>query len=59
MSREALKDSQYRAVKDILAFYINNYPKTRIFPGKALTLGGSHRIDQFGSRAYAATFLQL
>ena len=51
MSREALEDSQYRAVKDILAIYVNNYPDTRIFPGKALTLGGSHRIDQFGSRA--------
>jgi len=51
MSREALEDTQYRAVKDILAIYVNNYPETRIFPGKALTLGGSHRIDQFGSRA--------
>ena len=51
MSREALVDSQYRAVKDILAIYVNNYPDTHIFPGKALTLGGSHRIDQFGSRA--------
>lgn len=51
LSREALVDSQYRAVKDILAIYINNNPRTRIFPGKGLTLGGSHRIDQFGSKA--------
>ena len=51
MSREALEDSQYRAVKDILAIYVRNYPDTHIFPGKALTLGGSHRIDQFGSKA--------
>lgn len=51
MSREALYDTQYRAVKDILAIYVRNNPQTRIFPGKALTLGGSHRIDQFGSRA--------
>jgi len=51
MSREALEESQYRAIKDILAIYINNYPATRIFPGKSLTLGGSHRIDQFGSGA--------
>ncbi len=51
MSREALAESQYRAIKDILAIYINNYPATRIFPGKSLTLGGSHRIDQFGSGA--------
>lgn len=51
MSREALFDTQYRAAKDILAIYITNNPRTRIFPGKALTLGGSHRIDQFGSKA--------
>jgi hypothetical protein len=51
MSREALIDSQYRAAKDILAIYIMHNPETRIFSGKALTLGGSHRIDQFGSKA--------
>lgn len=51
MSREALFETQYRAVKDLLAIYIRNNPRTRIFPGKSLTLGGSHRIDQFGSRA--------
>jgi len=51
MSREALEESQYRAIKDILAIYFNNNPATRIFPGKSLTLGGSHRIDQFGSGA--------
>jgi hypothetical protein len=51
MSREALINSQYRAAKDILAIYSYNNPQTRIFHGKALTLGGSHRIDQFGSKA--------
>jgi len=51
MSREALYETQYRAVKDILTIYVRNNPSTRIFPGKALTLGGSHRIDQFGSKA--------
>jgi len=51
MSREALVNSQYRAAKDILAIYCRNHPATRIFYGKALTLGGSHRIDQFGSKA--------
>ncbi|NLN30095.1 MAG: GH3 auxin-responsive promoter family protein [Bacteroidales bacterium] len=51
MSRESLYETQYRAVKDLLAIYIRNNPRTRIFLGKSLTLGGSHRIDQFGSRA--------
>ncbi len=49
MSREALEDCHYRAAKDILAIYTANYPLTRIFNGKSLTLGGSHRINQFSN----------
>jgi hypothetical protein len=49
MSREALEDCHYRAAKDILAIYTSNYPDTRIFSGKSLTLGGSHRINQFSN----------
>ncbi|HEX2970428.1 MAG TPA: GH3 auxin-responsive promoter family protein [Bacteroidales bacterium] len=49
MSREALEDCHYRAAKDILAIYTSIYPQTRIFNGKSLTLGGSHRINQFSN----------
>ena len=49
MSREALEDCHYRAAKDILAIYTMNNPQTRIFTGKALTLGGSNRINQFNN----------
>ena len=49
MSREALEDCHYRAGKDILAIYTMNNPHTRIFTGKGLTLGGSHRINQFSN----------
>src|SRR5512133_3682021 len=49
MSREALEDCHYRAAKDILAIYTSLYPLTRIFNGKSLTLGGSHRINQFSN----------
>lgn len=49
MSREALEDCHYRAAKDILAIYTINNPQTRIFTGKALTLGGSHKINQFSN----------
>lgn len=49
MSREALEDCHYRAAKDILAIYTKNYPQTKIFNGKSLTLGGSHRINQFSN----------
>jgi len=49
MSRESLEDCHFRAAKDILAIYARNYPETRIFTGKALTLGGSHKVTQFSN----------
>jgi hypothetical protein len=49
MSREALEDCHYRAAKDILVIYTMQRPDTRIFQGKSLTLGGSHRINQFSN----------
>ena len=49
MSREALEDCHYRAAKDILAIYSMQKPGTRIFSGKGLTLGGSHRMNQFSN----------
>ena len=51
MTREALDDCHYRAGKDVLAIYALNNPPTRIFSGKALTLGGSHRMDQFSNKS--------
>ena len=49
ISQEALEECHYRAGKDILAIYTMNNPQTRIFTGKGLTLGGSHRINQFSN----------
>jgi hypothetical protein len=49
MSREALEDCHYRAGKDILIIYSLQRPETRIFSGKSLTLGGSHKINQFSN----------
>jgi hypothetical protein len=49
MSTEALEDCHYRAGKDILIIYTMQNPDTKIFSGKCLTLGGSHRINQFNS----------
>ena len=51
MSHEALKDCHYRAAKDVLAIYIRNNPATHIFPGKGLTLGGSHKINKFSNKS--------
>ena len=49
MSRESLEDCHYRAGKDILIIYTLQRPDTRIFSGKSLTLGGSHKINQFSN----------
>ena len=49
MSREALEDCHYRAGKDILVLYTMLKPDTMIFSGKGLTLGGSHKINQFSN----------
>ena len=49
MSREALEDCHYRAAKDILVIYAMQKPETKIFSGKSLTLGGSHRMNQFSN----------
>lgn len=48
---EALKNCHYRASKDVMAIYINNNPETRILPGKALILGGSHKINRTGDHS--------
>ena len=49
MSRESLEECHYRAGKDILILYTMQRPETRIFSGKSLTLGGSHKINQFSN----------
>jgi hypothetical protein len=48
VSREALHQCHFQGARDVLMFYIRNYPRTRMFDGKALTLGGSHRPETDG-----------
>ena len=46
LSQEAMEDCHFKGGKDMLSIYCNNYPETRIFSGKGLTLGGSHQLNQ-------------
>lgn len=48
----ALESTHYRGAKDCLALYTANNPSTRIFMGKGLTLGGSHRVNNFSNSSY-------
>lgn len=42
VSAEGLKDLHYKGGKDVVAMYLGNNPKSRMFDGKGLILGGSH-----------------
>jgi hypothetical protein len=52
VSKEAMEKCHFRGGKDVLALYTNNYPDSKIFNGKGLTLGGSHKIDNFNNQSY-------
>ena len=42
VTRDGLKDTHYAGGFDSVALYLRNNPKSRIFDGRALILGGSH-----------------
>jgi hypothetical protein len=49
VSQESLEECHYKAGKDLISIYVNNYPDTQIFSGKSLAVGGSlqeNNLDQ-------------
>ncbi|ACX84131.1 putative auxin-regulated protein [Blattabacterium sp. (Periplaneta americana) str. BPLAN] len=44
VTKLSMHECHYKAGKDMLSIYIHNHPKTKIFFGKALRLGGSHEL---------------
>ncbi len=52
VSNESLKDCHFKGARDTLAVYFQNNPESRIFSGKGLTLGGSHKIDNYSTQSY-------
>jgi len=46
VSDDALEYCHLKAGKDMLCLYINNNPKTQLFTGKSLRLGGSSEVYQ-------------
>jgi hypothetical protein len=42
VTHEGLHHIHYQGPKDVVAFYLANHPKSRLFSGKSLILGGSH-----------------
>lgn len=45
VSREALTGCHQKAGMDVMALYCHNRPDTKVFQGKGLILGGSHKIS--------------
>ena len=52
VSQEALEECHYKAGKDMLSIYCNNYPDTLLFDGRGLAMGGSHRITEINNEIY-------
>ncbi|MCX6231003.1 MAG: GH3 auxin-responsive promoter family protein [Bacteroidetes bacterium] len=52
VSEESLEECHFKGGKDMLSIYCNNYPDNRIFDGRSLALGGSHKISEFNSDSY-------
>lgn len=48
VSLESLDDCQYNGGRDMIAIHCSHHPKTKLFTGKNLGLGGSLEVDKFG-----------
>ena len=46
VSQEALDDCHYKGGKDMISLYVNNYPETKLFRGKSLSIGGSSQVNE-------------
>lgn len=45
VSQEALEDCHFKGGKDMISLYVNNYPETKLFRGKSLSIGGSSQVN--------------
>ncbi len=52
ISRDCLEECHFRGGRDVLAIYMQNNPESKLFSGKSLTLGGSHKIDNYSTQSY-------
>ena len=52
VSKDSLEDVHFRGGRDVLALYLKNYPDSGILSGKALTLGGSSKVNSINNNCY-------
>jgi hypothetical protein len=46
ISDESLADNHFKAAKDVLTNYYNNFPGSDLLTGKSLVVGGSHQLSK-------------
>lgn len=52
VSQQTLSECHFKAGKDVLALYYQNYPNSNIANGKCLAIGGSHQINQLSGDSF-------
>jgi len=52
VSKDSLEDVHIRGGRDVLAIYLKNHPESGVLSGKALTLGGSHKVHNYNNNCY-------
>ena len=52
ITKDSLEACHLRGPKDVFALYIRNNPYSGVLKGKSLTLGGSHRVNNFNNNSY-------
>lgn len=45
LSEESFKEMHYKASKDVVTNYYNNFPQSDLLTGKGLVVGGSHQLN--------------
>ncbi len=52
VSQESLEDCHFKAGKDTLSLYCNNFPNTKLFDGRSLMLAGSKSINKLSNGSF-------
>lgn len=52
ISEESLQENHFKASKDVLTGYYNNFPSSDLLTGKGLIIGGSHQINQINENIH-------
>lgn len=53
VSREALEECHYKGGKDLLSLHCHMKPKSKIYGGRCLVVGGSNEINEFRPDSYS------